>query len=244
MYKIMNNDNKNFPTSFRVIGVGNDVADIINKVNAIGLDGVSASVLNYPFECDPTDEDKLVIIISINSKNDANRVAKEFHDAGVLTIGLSEDADPSCYDSIASGVTVYDSPETVKALLQPVVTSGFLCYDFNDLSTTLRDSGFFMVKKAMGNSVEEVVTLIRNEFKSVSFEDVSCLSVNLYFNRKRSTPIEVKNVACLYEMLSSFPETVNVIWSVHFDDSLEDNQVRLVAVLAGKEVWECSTKQL
>ena len=33
-------------------------------------------------------------------KIEANRIANTFHDAGVLTIGFSEDANTSCYDSV------------------------------------------------------------------------------------------------------------------------------------------------
>lgn len=232
----MNNEHMNFPASFRIIGIGNGVDEIINNVRSFGFDGVSAEVINIPFECTPSDENKLAIIVSINNDDHANRIAKSFHKAGVLTIGFSEDADTSCYDSVIRGVSSADYAGIIKAILQPVATPGYyICYDFSDLSTALRDTGFFLVKSAIGDSVKECVANIQTDMKNVSIEEGQCL-LTLYFNRERPEP----DISSLSELRSFCPESVDVIWSLHLDDSLNDNQIRLDMILAGREVWKCS----
>lgn len=94
----------NLPVSFRVLGIGEAAKGIIEAVNSYGYDCVSAIVLTAPFECVPTDEDKMVIIVAKDNENHANSIAKTFHDAGVLTLGLLDNADLDCYDSVVAEV--------------------------------------------------------------------------------------------------------------------------------------------
>ena len=41
----MNTENINFPASFRVIGVGHGIENVINEINSFGFEGVSAEVV-------------------------------------------------------------------------------------------------------------------------------------------------------------------------------------------------------
>ncbi|MDE6073293.1 MAG: hypothetical protein K2F80_01675 [Muribaculaceae bacterium] len=222
------------PVSFRIIGIGEPATKIIENVKSYGFECVAGNIVTSPEECIPTDEDKMVIVVTTDNNEVANVIAKKYHEAGVLTIGLGNNGDLSCYDSVMRGTCPTDYPEIIKSLIQPVIMTGYICYDFNDLCSTLRDSGNFMVKNAMGDSIEACVANIKGCINNLYFKGVKYISLHLYFNMGRPIPIELKDIAILSEMISSLPETVNVIWSAHFDDSLKGNQVRLDAILAGK----------
>jgi len=237
----MNKEHIEFPASFRVIGVGSGIESIINQIKSFRFEGVSTEVVSTPYGCIPTDEDKLAIIVFKDNEDTANLIAKTFHEAGVLTIGFSDNANSSCFDSVLEGATSADYPEIIKSLLQPVVTPGYICYDFSDLSMILRDSGYFMVKRVSGESVEKAVENIQHEFKDIPLQDIENLSFHLFFNRERPNPIEMKEMASFSEMMSVIPDTVNIIWSVHFDDALHDNQTCLVAVLSVHSILPCFT---
>lgn len=230
-----------FPASFRVIGVGTGIEEVIKEVNSLGLDGVSAEIAGPPYECIPNDEDKLSIIIFTDLEETANRIANTFHDAGVLTLGFSEDADPSCYDSVMLCESRNEYPEIIKNLLQPIVTPGMISYDFNDLSTILRDSDYFTVKSTSGNGVKEAAEKLGAAFNELDFNCVDYLSIHLYYNPNRSTPLAMSEMASLQQLMSALPETVNVLWSVNHDVNLNNDEIRLSAILAGKEVWKCQT---
>lgn len=148
------------PTSFRVIGIGEATKEIIEKVKAYGYDCVSATVLNEPFECVPTDEDKMVIIVAKDNEDHANSIAKTFHEAGVLTIGLLDNADLECYDGVVVETSRAEYPDLIKALLQPIATQGMIAYDFSDLQTTLADAKHFFIKSATGHGNERVAESI------------------------------------------------------------------------------------
>ena len=122
----------NLPTSFLVFGIEEATKEIIETVKSNAYDCVSATVLTAPFECVPTDEDKMVIIVARDNEEHANSIAKTFHDAGVLTLGLLDNADLDCYDSVASEASYTEYPDLIKAILQPIVTQGMIAYDFNE----------------------------------------------------------------------------------------------------------------
>ena len=235
----MKSENINLPTSFRVIGVGIGVKEVINKVKSMELDGVSTEIAEHPHECIPNDEDKLAIIIFTDLEETANRIAHTFHDAGILTIGFSEDADPSCYDSIMLCESRNEYPEIIKALLQPIVTPSVITFDLNDLNMTLRDSEYFTVKSKSGNNIKDATKKLVAAFNELDLTYSDYLSLNLYFNPNRSLPLAMKEMASLSDLISTLPETINVIWSVNHDETINGDEIRLSAILAGKEVWKC-----
>ena len=236
LYSINKQD---FPASFRVIGVGHGIENVINEVKSFGFEGVSAEVVKYPFDCTPQDEDKLAIIVFIDCEDNANNIAKTFHDAGVLTVGLNSDTYPYCYDCVMRDIPTAKYPEIIKTLLQPIVTSGMISYDFNDLNTVLRDSEYFTVRSTSGNNIKEVTEKLGAIFNELELKYVDYLSIHLYFNPNRSTPLAMNEVASLQQLKSKLPETVNVLWSVNRDKNLKDDEIKLSAILSGKEVWKC-----
>lgn len=235
----MNSENYHLPVPFRVIGVGNGIDDIINKVRSFGFEGVSTeTVNNNSGYCQPTDLDKLAIIVSVDGKDTAGLVAKTFHDAGVLTIGITGEADTSCYDSVMQDVSASDIPAVIKTILQPVVEPGVINYEFYDLYITLLDCAHFTVRSVIGDDFKGAVDNLRRVFDEMNLDSVDYLSLHIYFNPKRSSPLHVDDLAFISELESSLPETVCIIWSVNRDHDIKDNEIRVSAILAGKQLGE------
>lgn len=235
----MNTENINLPASFRVIGIGTGIEGVIKKVKSLELDGVSAEIADHPYDCLPNDEDTLAIIVFTDLENEANRIANTFHDAGVLTLGFSEDANPSCYDSVMLCDSRKEYPEIIKDLLQTIVTPCLISFDLEDLRTILRDSKYFTVRSTLGNGVKEATEKLGAIFNDLELKYVEYLSIHLYFNPNRSTPLAMSEMASLQQLMSKLPDTVNVLWSVNHDENLNSDEIRLSTILAGKEVWKC-----
>lgn len=234
--EILEKNQQQFPVSFRVIGVGTGVADVIEKVKSFGYDCVGCILAETPNDCIPMDDDKLVIIVARDNEEVANAIAKTYHDAGVLTIGLVYDPNIACYDSVMMDSRYEDFPEIIKTLLQPIVTQGYICFDFNDLCTILHDSGFFKTLPAEGKNVEEAVINMKKELEKVPTQYIQSLSAHLYFNRERQPTITMTDMKHLSEMISSLPESINVIWSVNFDDTLPYDSIRFSIIMSGNEL--------
>lgn len=228
----------NLPVSFRVLGIGEAAKGIIEAVNSYGYDCVSAIVLTAPFECVPTDEDKMVIIVAKDNENHANSIAKTFHDAGVLTLGLLDNADLDCYDSVVAEASYTEYPDLIKALLQPIATQGMIAYDFNDLQTTLADANHFFIKSATGHGnerVAEAVGHIKSSLSSSMLETIRRISILLYFNKEGEQPLLMQEMTVLTEFLKELPENIEVIWALYPDVTIEEHGIKLSVIAARKE---------
>ena len=229
----------NLPTSFRIIGIGEATKEIIETIKSYGYDCVSATVLNEPFECVPTDEDKMVIIVAKDSEDHANSIAKTFHEAGVLTIGLLDNADLECYDVVVVETSCTEYPDLIKALLQPIATQGMIAYDFNDLQTALADAKHFFIKSATrpGNErVAESIGFIKSTLASSLLNKIERLSIFLYFNKEGKQPLVMQEMTALTDFLSELPESIDVIWAVYPDESIKDEEIKVTILAAGKEL--------
>ena len=229
----------NLPTSFRVIGIGEATKEIIETVKSYGYDCVSATVLAEPFECVPTDEDKMVIIVAKDNEDHANSIAKTFHDAGVLTLGLLENADLDCYDSVVSEASYTEYPDLVKSILQPIVTQGMIAYDFSDLQTILTDSMRFLIKSVTRCGIErvaEAIDCIKSTLSPSLLNKIERLSIFLYFNRVGKHPLVMQEMTALTDFVSELPYGSYVIWAVYPDESIKDEDIKITILVAGKEL--------
>ena len=229
----------NLPTSFRVIGIGEATKEIIETIKSYGYDCVSATVLAEPFECVPTDEDKMVIIVAKDNEDHANSIAKTFHDAGVLTLGLLDNADLDCYDSVVVETSCTEYPDLIKSILQPIVTQGMIAYDFSDLRTTLTDSKRFLIKSVMRCGKERVAKAIghiKSSLTSSLLNEIERLSIFLYFNKVGKQPLVMQEMAALTDFLSELPESIYVILAVYPDESIKDEEIKVSILAAGKEL--------
>lgn len=224
------------PVSFKVIGIGTATSDIVENVKSFGYDCVGCILAETPGDCIPMDDDKMVIIVARDNEEVANVIAMSYHDAGVLTIGLVYDPNIACYDSVMMDSRHEDFPEIIKTLLQPIVTQGYICFDFNDLCTILHDSGSFRTLTAEGKNVEEAVNKMKEELAKVPVRHIESLSAHIYFNRGRQPSITMTDMKHLSEMISGLPESINVIWSVNFDDTLPDDLIRFTVIMSGNEL--------
>lgn len=234
--EILENLQQPLPVSFKVIGIGSETTGIIEKVKSFDYDCVGCLVAKDPADCDPSDEDKMAIIVAKDNVEAANEIAKTYHDAGVLTIGLVSEPDYSCYDSVATETSSVDSLETIKNLLLPLVSYGYICYDFNDLCTVLKNSHSFSTLTANGRSVEEAVSNMQEKLEKVAIQDIESLSAHIYFNRERRDSIKVEDMVHISNMVSSLPESIVVIWSVNFDDTLPEDLIKFTIIMSGKKL--------
>ena len=229
----------NLPVSFRVLGIGEATKGIIEAVNSYGYDCVSATVLTHPFECVPTDEDKMVIIVARDNEDIANGIAKTFHDAGVLTLGLLDNADLECYDGVMVETSCTEYPDLIKAFLQPIATQGLIAYDFNDLQTTLTDAKHFFIKSETGHGNERVaesIGFIKSTLTSSLLNKIERLSIFLYFNKEDKQPLVMQEMTALTDFVSELPESIYVIWAVYPDESIKDEEIKVTILAAGKEL--------
>ena len=234
--EILENLQQPLPVIFKVIGIGTETTGLIEKVKSFDYDCVGCLVAKDSADCVPSDEDKMAIIVAKDNVEAAHEIAKTYHDAGVLTIGLVSEPDYSCYDSVATVTSSEDFSETINNLLLPVVSYGYICFDFNDLCTNLKDSHSFSTLNTNGRTVEDAVASMKEQLENVVLKDIESLTAHIYFNRERRDKIKMKDMVHLSNMISSLPESIDVIGSVNFDDTLPEDLIKFTIIMSGKEL--------
>ena len=149
---------------------------------------------------------------------------------------MGNGADISCYDTIAIDTDSGTFPEVIKILLAPLATMGYICYDFNDLCTTLHNRRFFKTLVADGKSIEDGVINMQRKMENVTVDKIEFISALLYFNREKLSAITMDDMAPFNNMMSGLPESIDVIWGVNFDNTLSDDIIRLSFIMSGREL--------
>ena len=175
-----------------------------------------------------------------DNESHANTIAKTFHDAGVLTLGLLDDADFDCFDSVVLEPIYTEYPKFIKAILQPIATQGMIDYGFNDLKTNLADTRYFFIKSvtSYGNGrVAEAVDFIKSALTSSNLiKTIEWISIFLYFNRDGQQPLAKQEITALSNFVSDLPKNINVIWAAYPDDSIKKEAIKFSIISAGKDL--------
>lgn len=124
------------------------------------------------------------------------------------------------------------------------------CYinvDFQDVKTTLKDSGTAIIATATGEGDHRISNAIDNALHSplLKAHDINT-SKRLLFkfscSREEGKAIRMDEMAELYEFTSKLPSTVDVKWGIGEDSSLGD-KVRITVLASGFDITVFQTKK-
>ena len=122
-----------------------------------------------------------------------------------------------------------------------ILNNGLIALNFNDIRSCLHDAGFFKVVETTGKNGEERVadalSKIENIISRKEKNTIENLIISISFNRDIQPPISMCEMKTLSDFLSRLPEEVNAIWGVFHDDKMPLDEVRLTAIISGKELW-------
>jgi len=245
--KRMNNnslpeDLRYLPKSFRVIGIDSGVRTTIEQIREFGYEGVEVVMADDLLYKSPRLDDKMVILLTSEDNTYLRVIAKEFYQADVLTLIVSthniEVKDPD-WDSLTIS-PIISMASVVKGLLAPIFTRGYICYDFNDLSTTLRKTCFFKVTEVTSNKTDERIadaaSRLSEKLPCECLRQAENLSIIIYTNQGIDPPIAMSEMKALTGYISELPEKITVMWALNHDEKMPTDAIRLSAIISGKEL--------
>ena len=243
MTECLSNDyTDNFPVSFHVFGIGESFKPIIDKIDALGYDGVSAKTIRPEQLPLPVEEDRMVIILADEGNDSVSDAAKSFYQAGVLTLIVSHKRFES-QSKFCDAQSVVDTDamyHPVKVILDMIFNNGLIALDFNDIRVRLHDSRSFKVAETTGKGgeqrVADAISKIENIISHKEKNAIENFIISISFNHDIQPPVRMYEMKALSDFLSSLPEEVNAIWGVFHDDKMPLDEVRLTAILSGKEL--------
>ena len=242
MEDLSNGYTDNFPVSFHVFGIGESFKPIIDKIGALEYDGVSAKTIRPEQLPSPTEEDRMVIILTGDGNDSVIDAAKSYYQAGVLTFIVShkrlEGQSKVCDAQLVSDTgNMYQS---VKAILDMIFNNGLIALDFNDIRSCLHDSGFFKVVETTGKGSEEreadAISQIENIISHKEKNAIENIIISISFNRDIQPQLNMCEMKILSDFISNLPEEVNAIWGVFHDNKMPLDEVRLTVIFSGKEL--------
>ncbi len=242
MDDLSNDYTNNFPTSFHVFGIGESLKPILDKISALGYDGVSTKITSPELLPSPTDEDRMVIILVDECTDSVVAAAKSFYQAGVLTLIVSNSRIVSktkfCDAQLVARLE--NMYVAVKAILEILFTNGLIAIAFSDIHSVLRNSDFFKVFETFGNGVDgrvsDAISKIKNVILKEEFGSVENIIISIFFNSNINPPLNICEVQPLSEFILQFPDEVNAIWGLFRDDRVPTDEVRLTVIVSGKEL--------
>ncbi len=224
------------------MGIGDNIKPIISKIGTLEYEGISASVISQDESVSPTDEDCMVIILADEHRDTATDIAKSFYQAGVLTLIIST-APIISTTSFCDSQSITDIESMyndVKAILDIITKHGYICLDFNDISLTLRNSGFFKiietVGKEDGSRVADAISKIDRKFSNHEIASVERIITSIFFNRDMQPTLTMNEIKPLSDFLSNFSDEITSLWGIFHDENMTIGEVRLSTIVAGKDL--------
>ena len=127
-----------------------------------------------------------------------------------------------------------------RSIAEIITCEGHINLDFNDVNTTLRNGGAAIISSGYGEGEHRVTKAIQDALNSPLLKNRDIygskkLLFNLYFSRKAKNQFKMSEASELSEFMSNLDKSVDVIWGVAFDDTLED-KVKITILAAGFDV--------
>lgn len=225
------------PVHFRVIGFGNETADVIRRLTALDYYGVEASLFNTACPVSPTDDDRMIILLAPQQSEEFHSIAESFYRAGVLTLAIL--TEPCRFtDEFLDSYTVTSSANfysTTKALLDPICMHGYINFDFNDIHTTLAHSGRFIAVEATNAEKDRMANALSRLTKQLAPEarnEFERIALVLYYNPK--TNLQMAEISKINDFLSLLPQETDAFWGVYLDENMQPDELRLSLIASGK----------
>lgn len=127
-----------------------------------------------------------------------------------------------------------------RSISELITCNAHINIDFNDVDTTLRDSGAAIISTGYGDGEHRVTEAINDALNSplLKNRDITSskrLLFNLSFSREAEREFKMEEANELTEFISSIDSDVDVIWGMAFDESLGD-KVKITILAAGFDI--------
>ncbi|MBQ8772942.1 MAG: cell division protein FtsZ, partial [Muribaculaceae bacterium] len=127
-----------------------------------------------------------------------------------------------------------------RSISELITCNAHINIDFNDVDTTLRDSGAAIISTGYGDGEHRVTEAINDALNSplLKNRDITSskrLLFNLSFSREAEREFKMEEANELTEFISSIDSDVDVIWGMAFDETLGD-KVKITILAAGFDI--------
>lgn len=219
--------------SIRIIGIGKYTGDDITWLRCENFMDATCENVYDAKDLDIRDTDKLAIILAYDNFQVATEVARAFHQADVLTLGLFPEIikERSCLDAqtIFKG---WGLSSIIGSILHPMIYPCSIDFDFNEIRDTLKDSKRFYTWYEFADNMEALVQKCKSYLNSIDLNEVEKACFNLY----HVYPFDPRpyDMEMLKEVMDFMPAECQLSWGIHKVTGWDYPGLSLI--LSGKEL--------
>ena len=127
-----------------------------------------------------------------------------------------------------------------RSISELITVNGKINLDFNDVNTTLRDGGAAIISSGYGTGERRVTKAIEDALESPLLRNRDVygsqkILMNFYYNPNSDSPLRMEEMNEVQEFMANFDQSVDVIWGMAFDPSLED-KIKVTVLASGFNV--------
>ena len=127
-----------------------------------------------------------------------------------------------------------------RSISDLINVNGRINLDFNDVNTTLRSGGAAIISSGYGTGERRVTKAIENALESPLLKNRDVygsqkILMNFYYNPNSEVPLLMEEMNEIQEFMANFDSSVDVIWGMAFDPTLED-QIKVTVLASGFKV--------
>ena len=127
---------------------------------------------------------------------------------------------------------------SVKSIAEIITLKGIINCDFNDVSSTMKDSGVALVSYGFGQGENRIENAIREALDSplLNNNDIyNAKRILIYLSFKKESKLEIEEVQqTIFSFMARFDSHIEMIWGCGLDESLVQGQeVKFTIVATG-----------
>lgn len=191
-------------------------------------------------ELAPKSCDRAVIIPMFDDADRARHIALTFHEAGVITIGMSPvrvDKDVKGFDGIIY-TDRYGFEKLVKEMIRQIELVGPVKIGVSDFPWLLHDNSEITITLCnvyhVDKPIQELLESVNENFSRINFGKGNRVALILTINPHEST-FTVDELKRLWQPEQIVPKNVDLIWGVHFDNTLPNRSAGALTIIAGEK---------
>lgn len=220
----------------RVIGFGSEIESVMTRLKS-SYDPTDV-ICHMAEEKDVTPKEEQVVILLVTEMSSLiKNVALSYYQSRILTLIISTCTNEYRGPWDAMTVVPPDTVEScVNAILNAVLSDGFVTTELTDIAVTLKDVGFFQIEEKSNHledgRVSDVVLELADLLDYDFFKSAEKILVILYINYHIIPLITMDRFQSLFELLKNRANDSDLVVTLLYDQNMPTDMVRLCTVVA------------
>lgn len=191
-------------------------------------------------ELAPLESDRIVIIPMYDDPERSCRIASAFHEAGILTLGVSATDVPDSERYFDSVMIDYSS-DFFSGFLEDIIEAhGPVDITVSDIDWLFRNSGSCAMESAPFSGYDDLLSRGADDLfprlKAMNLTEGDKVMVVIYFDAENNVAVTAERMDRFVGRFAELPAEVDIIWGLLHQQDLGPQTITIEAFISGKNI--------